>query len=67
MWYRITMFIDGQPVEGKPVDKETVERTVSTFLENGFPQNFKIEKIEQRGTGAYTLNEEGLKESGYIK
>jgi len=66
MWYRITMFIDGQPVEGQPVDKETVERTVSTFLENGFPQNFKVEKIGQM-RGAYTLNEDGLKESGYIR
>jgi len=55
VYYRITIYVDGQPIEGKPVKKETVERTVSVFLENGFPEIFRVEKIEQNMRGQYTF------------
>ena len=42
--YRITIYIGGKPILGKPVDKETVERTLATFLENDVAE-FKVEKI----------------------
>ena len=45
--YQIIIYIAGQPVEGQPVNKETVEKTVSAFLENGFPEIFRIEKLPE--------------------
>jgi hypothetical protein len=42
--YRIIFWIDGNMIEGKPVDADTVRRTVDAFLDNGIAV-FKVKKI----------------------